>query len=391
MKPLSPRALDKIAPHAGGVEWGAACLLPYAGLHGFQAEVWGAYISRDQNAIPSGDQRRVSFLAHSPVTFWRIQNGVCYFLLNSDSLTHGAGLVASLCQALAQAYRSRHGLRLQSPEEEQRLGGLTAVYLGLGILVLRGAVRRPANGLTTRGAPEPARITLTPQALGYLLAVQVICRGLNRAGRRRIACLLKPSQARCFLAACTALAKEAAQLRASLGLPQRDGWHDEALLAELPVPDLPERVDPRQLEMEDRAPARAASAPVFLVRIPRRRDGVLSLLGALAGLVLLNERAYWLALVLLTPSLLLAVQAVRRRRRPPGICSNPECGVLLTTDARTCPGCGGRVQGVIDRASDRLAAQATLDGEDEEDALGVVLTRPSHRSRSEHRPGPPLR
>lgn len=392
LKPLSLRSLDKIAPHAGGVVGMAACLLSYAGLHGFQVEVWGAFISRAQSAVPSGDQRSGGFLAHSPVSFWRIQSETCHLLLNSDSLTDGAALVASLCNALAEAYRSRHGLRLQAPQDKHRLASLTAVYLGLGILVLRGSVRRPANGLTSHGPPEPMGITLTSRALAYLLAVQVICRGLNRAARRRIARLLKPSQARCFLDSCAALAKEAAQLRARLGLPQRDGWHDEALLAELPIPDLPERIAPPPTEMEEaRNPAYAPVAPVFLVRLPRRRDGLLSLLGTLAGLLLLKERAYWIALVLLTPSLLLAMQTVRRRSSPAGVCSNPECGVLLRADARTCPGCGGRVQGIIDRASERLAAQAALDGEDEEDALGVVLSRPSHRGRSESQPEPPPR
>jgi hypothetical protein len=321
-------------------------LLPYAHLDGREARVSFCFVSWHVD---------LPYLPNDVVWFRELESSVCYFSMGGGFAHDEAVLFASICRALAQAYRAHKGLTRAEPQEEILATELTAVSLGFGAILLQGLQPHQINHQKWKGR---ASEELPCPEYAFLLAVQVIGRGMDRAARQSLAGLLGAQQARCFLAACSALAPEAAQLRERLGLPRRRSWQAGDSLVELPTPKVVCRPLPEPMEPADDtapAPVRAAPEPVYIVRLPPRREGPIALFGGLIGLLCLKDGAYLLALFMLLPSLLIGVQVLRKKPDRPGVCSNRRCITPMAADETLCPGCGGRVLGTVDRADGRFS------------------------------------
>ena len=134
-------------------------------------------------------------------------DGTCNFGVRKDHLDQQGALAAILCHEVAHAYRARHGLGYSTHEEEESLTDLTTVYLGFGLLTANLASWR-----RSKAHPE----YLTQQAFSFLLAAQVVSRGMDGAVRKAVARQLDANQAAFFVAACEDL--ESREVAVLLGL-----------------------------------------------------------------------------------------------------------------------------------------------------------------------------
>lgn len=131
-------------------------------------------------------------------------------------------LVATLCREVARAWRHAHRLAEDDRELDGRLVDLTTVHLGFGLLTTNASCRYRAaaepQGLHASSGGPPARLAaLPPEAMSFLLAVQVKARGLGFWARRNLVSQLEANQASGFRWAYRVLERPHA-LRLALGL-----------------------------------------------------------------------------------------------------------------------------------------------------------------------------
>jgi hypothetical protein len=131
-------------------------------------------------------------------------------------------LVATLCREVARAWRHTHRLAEDEREPDGRLIDLTTVHLGFGLLTTnasfryRGAAEWQAVHAPSGGAAAHLA-ALPPEAMSFLLAVQVKARGLGWWARRNLVSQLEANQASGFRWAYRVLEPPHA-LRLALGL-----------------------------------------------------------------------------------------------------------------------------------------------------------------------------
>lgn len=123
---------------------------------------------------------------------------------------------------MAHTWREVHGLTTADRDIEERLTDLTTVYLGFGLLTTNGAYLYRAGGVYegTKAYTQWSHTRggyLGPEAMSFLLAVQVKARGLGWFARRRLAGQLETNQAAFFRWALGKLG-DANELRGALGI-----------------------------------------------------------------------------------------------------------------------------------------------------------------------------
>lgn len=187
---------DRWTPNAAGVRRLAKRVLRYAGMGSFPVEVTLSM----EDAMPifdsQGHVRGHEHVGDVAAWFDGLDDGVCHFGVATDRIEDPRSLAAILCHEVSHAYRERHGLQYETHDEEESLTDLTTVYLGFGILSANLASWR-----TSKGHPE----YMTQQGLSFLLAAQVVCRGLDAAERKRVTKHLDTNQAAFFEASCEEL------------------------------------------------------------------------------------------------------------------------------------------------------------------------------------------
>lgn len=130
--------------------------------------------------------------------------------------------VATLCREVARAWRHAHRLAEDDRDLDGRLVDLTTVHLGFGLLTTnasyryRGAAEWQAAHASS-GGPSARLAALPPEAMSFLLAVQVKARGLGFWARRNLVSQLEANQASGFRWAYRVLDRPHA-LRLALGL-----------------------------------------------------------------------------------------------------------------------------------------------------------------------------
>lgn len=198
-----------------GIERVLRRLLGYAGLGGLELT-----IELDRFSDAAGEVRldgRAGGHRGTAAWFAGIHGGVCAFGVDTAQLGDPAGLVGTLAHEVAHAYREANGLRIADREIDEPLTDLTTIYLGFGILTTNASQRfrsgRSGNGGSWWSRAEGGYLPM--QAMGYLLAAQVVARG---EAPRAVARALAPNQRACFKAACKQLGARA-ELLARLGLP----------------------------------------------------------------------------------------------------------------------------------------------------------------------------
>lgn len=212
---------DRWTPDEDGVRRLLRRVMAYAGL-----DALGIRLSVDRYSATTGIQvdahgvlRETGYEGAAAWFAGIDRRGECDFGVDLRGLEDPQALVGTLAHEVAHAYRHHEDLVQRPSELEERLTDLTTVYLGFGVLTLNGSERHRSSA---RGWSSAHAGYLSPQALAYLLAAQVIARGEDA---KRIARHLAANQAACFRAACEDLRRETRDaLIARLGLPIPALW-----------------------------------------------------------------------------------------------------------------------------------------------------------------------
>lgn len=277
-------------------------------------------------------------------------------------------LVASAARVVSHAYRVVHGLMPAGGDAYDPKIDLTTVYLGFGLLsadaALRFTTRNSAGAVQSRRTPLRLG-TLPPQALCYLLAMQVHVRGEGRAERQRIARGLQTNQAAFFRHAYAAIERMDPPIAAQLGVPAREQWPTPPALAALtaPFPVEDDEAEPETRRDEDRGVVGMnVGKPVFIVdrsmapRLGRVLFMGCLMLGGVASRMSQGGGVGMSSIAVIAVGLGLGGLGVGRLFRDRR-CSEPKCGAPLRPDDRTCPRCQGAVVGTIKHPRERLAAE----------------------------------
>jgi len=285
--------------------------------------------------------------------------------VEASAMADPASLVAACARVVSHAHRLAHNLPV-SDAYDPRID-VSAVYLGFGLLTADAALRFTSRSST--GAVQNRRVplrlgSLPPQAICFLLAVQVHVRGEGRAERQRLARALQANQAAFFRHSFAAIERMDPPIGVQLGVPGKDHWPAPPALAALTAPLAREpEAEPETRRDEDRGVAGMNTGkPVFMVdRSLAPRLGRVLFMGALMlGGVLSrmspDQGPGMSNIAVIAAGLGLAGLGLGRLFRDRR-CSEPKCGGPLTPTTKLCPRCGGDVVGTIANPKDRLAAE----------------------------------
>jgi hypothetical protein len=293
---------------------------------------------------------------HALAWFTGIEKGRCRFGLDVEQLGDAQILIAALCHEIGHAFRTRHGLVKPDRKREEDLTDLTTVYLGFGIFTvnasdrfeqtfhLEGDMQYTKRRLTQAGY-------LSPQDMSFLLAAQLVARGLSPSRCKAVARLLETNQAEYLPRAVRHLTGRRAELLAALGLPPDAAGLDKPDLDLFTRPlDGSERKIAVTLEKalpKDRKVVEGHR--IFALR--ERRGPVIMAASLAAGI------GFWLAFMiwmsggeffsLLPAAVGVAVPGYLLTRPRVYRCSDTECTTRIPSGAETCPGCGCRIGGWI--------------------------------------------
>jgi hypothetical protein len=273
-------------------------------------------------------------------------------------------------------FRIRHELGEDDAEHEGRLVDVTAVFLGFGIVATNAAYRYRASGefdgyvATTRWSHSEIG-ALSPQAMAYLLALQLVARDARASERRAVSRQLETNQASYFDAACREHDHEA--LRDALALPDPGAWparraappEPEGMLSRLKrAAASPRAAVPRAIVTTSTATG-GPNTGRAVFRVPHTRAGVGIGVGMMTsfvpviGLAVTGHAGLAIGSIAAL-SLAGAVIGSRMRRHE---CSDADCGMILPVPAggrQRCPRCGGTIAGTLQRGENRLEAEERL-------------------------------
>jgi hypothetical protein len=360
---------DVWQPDVDGVRRLARRLLTYAELGQLEVDV---HLFENGAQIDEIDQHgRATAWSHQGAAAWfeGIEKGVARFGADARGLDAPDSLAGVMAHEVAHVYRRSHRLEASDREAEERLTDLTTIYLGFGVLTTNASYRyRQSGEIKGRSASlqwsHERRGYLSPQAMSFLLAAQVVARGASASERRRIAGMLETNQAAYFKAGCEALGSR--DIATLLGLPLRGTWPAPRPARPEPLVERPRlalvRDDEIAAEIEDEPQARLSGMAIFRVshHFGERRMFGFGFLGLVAGLLaLIKHVPPWGILVGMLTGAAYGWWSGWRARRDR--CSEPECQHALAEGLVVCPGCGGTIRGRIASANHRLAAREDLE------------------------------
>lgn len=299
--------------------------------------------------------------------FLGLESNCAFFAFNEnapDDIEHVAGVMG---HEVAHAYRAHHGLMDQDPDREEWLTDVTGTYLGFGLLLANNSYRYRTSGemvgiwaSTTWSAHRLGY--LSPQAFAFLLAIQLVARGLAEAESKRLLRRLEANQAAFVKAAMDVVRGWPEETYQRLQFPaEGDEIEDiepESLL--VPLPEMVPVEEAQLAEKETTVPEDLPNhgRPVF--RVPQSRAMSYSLLGLAGGVVVgvpTSVLTHWFG-----PSVLFAAGGVvvgwrHGASKHHDVCSDPACDYTLAPEAMVCPGCGGTIAGSIRHRDERLDAE----------------------------------
>ena len=292
---------------------------------------------------------------HALAWFEGIEKGRCRFGLDSEQLADPQILIAALCHEIGHAFRHRHGLVKSDRDREEDLTDLTTIYLGFGIFTVNASDRyEQIFHLEGNVQVTQRRFTqagyLSPQEMSFLLAAQLMARGLPLSRCKAIARLLETNQADYLPRIVRHLSERRPELLLTLGLPP-----DAAGVA---VPDLAPFTRPldgseRKISVtaEEALPSQPVAVDDHRVFALREGPAPLMIIGLAGGLLCL-----WLIVVLFEDGPLVrflgaglgaAVPLYLLMRKRAYRCSDHACTARIPPGATTCPGCGYPIAGWI--------------------------------------------
>lgn len=302
---------------------------------------------------------------HVLAWFSGIEKGRCRFGLDIAQLGDAQILIAALCHEIGHAFRTRHGLVKADRSREEDLTDLTTVYLGFGIFTVNASDRfEQTFHLEGNMQYTKRRLTqagyLSPQDMSFLLAAQLVARGLSPARCKAVARRLETNQAEYLPRAVRHLTERRAELLAALGLPPDAAGLDKPDLEPFTRPlDGSERKIAVTFE-KAALPADRKAGPIESHRVfaLRERLGPVIAAAFLVGgiglwvtyMVNLSGGGAILSLLLATAGAGASVYILARKRAY--YCSDTECTKRIPHGAETCPACGCRIGGWIKSKSE---------------------------------------
>lgn len=172
---------DRFTRDERGVAAIADRLLDYAGLGhlGVSVEIFDEEV--DVHEI--GLDGQASKWSHEGAAAWfaGIDRGICRFGAQRASLADPLGLVASMAHETAHAFRRSHRLEHESRDHEEKLTDVTTVYLGFGVLTTATTARFTTRSHGNLGSSYSHKQQgyLSPAAMSFLLASQLVLRGYD--------------------------------------------------------------------------------------------------------------------------------------------------------------------------------------------------------------------
>jgi hypothetical protein len=310
--------------------------------------------------------------------FAGIENGVCIFGVDVGIVEDPQQIIAALCHEIAHAWRTHHDLVDPDFDLEERLTDLTCVFLGFGIFTANGAdlyrkSGRLEGGYAITETSHRQLGYLRAEELSYLLATQLVARGLDLDGRRRMTRHLETNQREWTEEFSRDLSRRRAGLLRDLGLDTAVGEKAAADIrpgsASAP-PGGATRQRKVALRSDPTSDADAEAGgrrhnegdPVYRVREGLERSFGPAMLGLLVGAIppLVAESLFsagdlsrLLPIGCVVGALGGLALAGNRRDR----CSGPECDALIPEGSAACSRCGGSVVGRLERRADLSGAR----------------------------------
>lgn len=328
-------------------------LMQYASMEHLDLEIV-TYLETDHLSTSPGPHRSTAGF------FVEIKDSKCIFGFNEESPSDAEYMAGVMAHEVAHAYRTYHHLVSSSvtSEEEECITDVTTACLGFGILAANNSFRYRTEGWNVGGWTYhswSARQTgyLPPQAFAYLLALQIVARDLPSTEGRQLVSQLETDQAAFAKSALDEIAGRRDEMMQALNLastPELNQKAPEEILKPLPQYIAPSSAAPAALQPIN------LGRPVF--KVLKTYSVHFALIGGSIGLVLGAGLAVLFGKPLMGPIGTvsgLAIGGIFGSRRRYSVCSEPQCGVRLST-AENCPNCGGTVAGLIRRPSDRLEA-----------------------------------
>ena len=299
-----------------------------------------------------------------------IDRGTATFMALAKTLRDPVNTVAATARAVAEVYFEHNDLKADNEQQRQRMVDVITVYLGFGLLTTDTALRHynEADG-GFRSKRSTFRLgTLGPQAMAYLLAIQLLARGYDKARRKKVLARLQANPIGFVRAAMAVLEPRRDEVVDMLALPPREQWP--------PPPDLEELTAPLEDELEDSEPEERKDEdlgvvdlnrgkPVF--RVERSMSGRLGKVIIMAtlmggGMIARSIKGIEISMphMILGGVVLAALGMLIGRLFEDIRCSEPKCGAPLDRDMKVCPRCGGDIVGAIKNAKERLAAEEAL-------------------------------
>jgi len=296
---------------------------------------------------------------HVLAWFAGIERGRCKFGLDIEQLGDAQILIAALCHEIGHAFRARHGLVKADRNREEDLTDLTTIYLGFGIFTVNSSDRFEQT-YSRRGTVEETRMRLTqagylsPQDMSFLLAAQLVARGLSSSRCKAVARRLETNQAEYVPRAVRHLTARRPELLATLGLPPDAAGLDKPNL-EIFTRPLAGSEKKIAITSEEALPTDRKLGPVdghrvFAVREPRGP--------AIFAAMIVAFAAFWSVYVigmvgvgaifsLLMAAVCVAIPGYLLTRQRTYRCSDTGCTTRIPPGAETCPGCGCPIGGWI--------------------------------------------
>ncbi|NMO15194.1 hypothetical protein HPC49_01315 [Pyxidicoccus fallax] len=355
---------DAWTPDGEGVRAMALRLMSHAGLGAFDVHVTlFANEAQPQYTASVGGVGTSHHKEGAAAWFAGFEGDTCLFGVDEAQLEDAEQLVGCLAHEVAHAYRYLHGLMvMEDRQHEEQLTDLTTIFLGFGLLTTNNTFRSRSSGAVVGALAEHRWSVggggyLSPQAMSFLLAAQVVARGSARDEVQMLKRELLPTQAAAFNAALRLLEREREALRDRLGVPPPSRWEELPPPARLPDaedawPSESEEEEGAEYTEEEEQDEEEADEPEGIAfRVPESRAVLFGVLGLLAMfLILIIHTTPWL--------LVLPVFGWWYGARYPHFyCSDGDCNRLVElTDAR-CPGCGQRLVATLRKSRDRWDAE----------------------------------
>jgi hypothetical protein len=331
-------------------------LLAYAGLGDLGVEIHLYDSKRPYRVLDDEGRERPPPHEGAAAYFAGISRGVCQFGLDLATLGDAERVLGILAHEVAHAYREHHRLTVMTRQTEEELTDLTTVYLGFGVLTLNASYVSRSSGrlvgsMVTHSYQVGRTGYLAPEDMAFLLALQVVARGVDRAAMAQLVDELAPAQQSMFGAARRLLLPDAADVAARFG----GGAGTKGLAASAVEPILASRRQLAPSDLDDHPLVEDEKEKVdpdkeVTYRLYETGTWYWAIIFGGITIFVCAFTGVHLGLVPVAA----VVGYLIGRFRPTYACAAPDCQTKMKADDPRCPRCGRRVVRTITHASERL-------------------------------------